>query len=127
MADPTAEIGILGGSGFYSFIGGAERVRVETPFGAPSADVAVGDVNGRRVAFLPRHGERHQFPPHRVNYRANLWALRSLGVRQVLAPGAVGSLRPSSGRAVWSSRIRSWTVRRGERTRSTTPRGQSST
>mgnify|MGYP000349503796 CR=1 FL=1 len=51
----------------------------------PSAPLAIGEVNGRRVAFLPRHGEQHQFPPHRVNYRANLWALRSVGVRQVLA------------------------------------------
>ena len=89
-----AEIAILGGSGFYSFLEGAERVEVETPFGRPSAALALGAVGGRRVAFLPRHGERHQFPPHRVNYRANLWALRSVGVRQVLAPCAVGSLRP---------------------------------
>jgi 5'-methylthioadenosine phosphorylase len=74
-----------------------ERVAVETPFGAPSAEVAVGEVAGRRVAFLPRHGERHQFAPHRVNYRANLWALRSVGVRQVIAPSAVGSLRPELG------------------------------
>jgi 5'-methylthioadenosine phosphorylase len=93
----AAEIGILGGSGFYSFLTDSERVRIDTPFGAPSAEVAVGDLSGRRVAFLPRHGERHQFPPHRVNYRANLWALRSLGVRQVLGPAAVGSLRPELG------------------------------
>ena len=88
-----ADIGIIGGSGFYSFLKGPERVVVDTPFGAPSAPLALGDVNGRRVAFLPRHGERHQYPPHRVNYRANLWALRSVGVRQVLAPCAVGGLR----------------------------------
>jgi 5'-methylthioadenosine phosphorylase len=92
-----ADIGILGGSGFYSFLADAEKVRVETPFGEPSAEVAVGEVGGRRVAFLPRHGERHQFAPHRVNYRANLWALRAVGVRQVLAPCAVGSLRPELG------------------------------
>ncbi len=72
-------------------------IAVQTPFGPPSADVAVGEVAGRRVAFVPRHGARHQFPPHRVNYRANLWALRSIGVRQVLAPCAVGSLKAKLG------------------------------
>lgn len=72
-------------------------VAVETPFGVPSAEVAIGEVAGRRVAFLPRHGERHQFAPHRVNYRANLWALRAVGVRQVLAPCAVGSLKAELG------------------------------
>lgn len=93
----TAEIGIIGGSGFYTFLDEPERVAVETPFGAPSADLAIGEVAGRRVAFLPRHGEQHQHPPHRVNYRANLWALRSVGVRQVLGPCAVGSLREEYG------------------------------
>ena len=92
-----ADIGIIGGSGFYSFLSEPERIEVDTPFGEPSAPLAVGDVNGRRVAFVPRHGEQHQFPPHRVNYRANLWALRSLGVRQVIAPCAVGSLRTDLG------------------------------
>lgn len=90
----AADIGIIGGSGFYSFFDHAERVEVATPFGSPSAAVMVGEVAGRRVAFLPRHGEQHQYPPHKVNYRANLWALRTLGVRQVLAPCAVGSLQP---------------------------------
>jgi len=92
-----ADIGIIGGSGFYTFFGDAERVEVDTPFGPPSAPLTVGEVAGRRVAFLPRHGERHQFPPHRVNYRANLWALRTLGVRQVLAPCAVGGLQRELG------------------------------
>ncbi len=98
MSTPTtADIGIIGGSGFYSFLDEAETVTVDTPFGSPSGSLTIGEVSGRRVAFLPRHGARHQFPPHRVNYRANLWALRSLGVRQVLAPCAVGSLRPELG------------------------------
>ncbi|CAA9396941.1 MAG: 5'-methylthioadenosine phosphorylase [uncultured Propionibacteriaceae bacterium] len=93
--DPrSADIGVIGGTGFYSFLRDARMVRVETPFGSPSADLAVGEVAGRRIAFLPRHGARHEFAPHRVNYRANLWALRSVGVRQVLGPGAVGSLKP---------------------------------
>lgn len=90
-----AEIGVIGGSGFYSFLSGARPVEVETPFGPPSEPPLVGEVNGREVAFIPRHGADHRFPPHRVNYRANLWALRHLGVRQVLGPCAVGSLRAS--------------------------------
>lgn len=94
---PRAEIGVIGGSGLYSFLTDAESVRVETPYGSPSDAVVLGQVAGRRVAFLPRHGSRHHLAPHRVNYRANLWALRSLGVRQVLAPCAVGSLRPELG------------------------------
>lgn len=89
----VADVAVIGGSGFYSFLDDAEEHRVETPYGAPSAPVSVGSVAGRRVAFLPRHGKAHEYPPHRINYRANLWALRSLGVRQVLAPCAVGGLR----------------------------------
>lgn len=96
-ATPRAEIGIIGGSGFYEFFADAEHVRVETPFGDPSDDLVLGEVAGRRVAFLARHGQGHRFPPHRVNYRANLWALRSVGVRQVLAPCAVGSLQRALG------------------------------
>lgn len=92
-----AEIGIIGGSGFYEFLEHPTIVQTETPFGPSSAPIAVGEVAGRRVAFVPRHGQHHQFPPHRVNYRANLWALRSVGVRQVLAPAAVGSLVPELG------------------------------
>ena len=90
----AAEIGVIGGTGFYSFVADAEEHAVTTPYGDPSAPVAVGTVAGRRVAFLPRHGAHHDFPPHGINYRANLWALRALGVRQVLAPCAVGGLRP---------------------------------
>ena len=90
----TADVAVIGGSGFYSFLQEPEIRVVETPYGAPSAPVALGEVSGRRVAFLPRHGEGHAFPPHLINYRANLWALRSLGVRQVLAPCAVGGLLP---------------------------------
>ena len=90
----SADIAVIGGSGFYTFLEDPETVRVETPYGDPSAPVSLGIVAGRRVAFLPRHGAGHEFPPHRINYRANLWALRSLGVRQVLAPCAVGGLRP---------------------------------
>ena len=98
-----AEIGVIGGSGFYTFLDDPVEVDVPTPYGPPSDPVSVGVVSGsdgqvpRRVAFLPRHGRDHRFAPHLVNYRANLWALRSLGVRQVLAPSAVGGLRPELG------------------------------
>jgi len=95
--DPRAEIGVIGGSGFYEFLSDAQRVGVATPFGDPSDDLVIGELHGRRVAFVARHGRDHRFAPHRVNYRANLWALRSVGVRQVLAPYAVGSLRRELG------------------------------
>jgi 5'-methylthioadenosine phosphorylase len=88
----TADVAVIGGTGFYSFLDDYEEHTVETPYGAPSAPIAVGEVAGRRVAFLPRHGPHHEHPPHGIPYRANLWALRALGVRQVLAPCAVGGL-----------------------------------
>lgn len=94
---PVADIGIIGGSGLYAFLDDADEVVLDTPWGAPSDPLVIGEVSGRRVAFLPRHGKDHRFPPHRVNYRANLWALRTVGVRQVLAPCAVGSLRAELG------------------------------
>jgi 5'-methylthioadenosine phosphorylase len=94
---PRAEIGVIGGSGLYELLDGARELRVDTPYGEPSDPLVIGDVDGRPVAFLPRHGRDHRFPPHRINYRANLWALRSVGVRHVLAPCAVGSLRAELG------------------------------
>jgi len=99
LAGPAglAEIGVIGGSGLYAFLDDAEERAVSTPYGEPSAALVFGTVGDRRVAFLPRHGRDHRFPPHRIPYRANLWALRSVGVRQVLAPCAVGSLRPELG------------------------------
>ncbi len=97
----TADIAVIGGSGFYEFLADVTEVDVDTPYGAPSAPVSIGrlatDAGSRGVAFLPRHGSGHAYPAHRVNYRANLWALRSVGVRQVIAPCAVGSLTPELG------------------------------
>ncbi|MEU3372339.1 S-methyl-5'-thioadenosine phosphorylase [Streptomyces sp. NPDC006711] len=93
----NAEIGVIGGSGFYSFLEDVTEVQVDTPYGAPSDSLFLGEIAGRKVAFLPRHGRGHHLPPHRINYRANLWALRSVGVRQVLGPCAVGGLRQEYG------------------------------
>lgn len=90
------QIGVIGGTGLYELLADAERVEVTTPYGPPSDPVAVGKVAGRWVAFLPRHGSDHRHPPHRIPYRANLWALRVLGVRQVLGPCAVGGLQPAA-------------------------------
>jgi len=92
-----AGIAVIGGSGLYEFLEAVDEVVVETPFGMPSGPIVIGEVGGRRVAFLPRHGRDHRFPPHRIPYRANLWALRSIGVRRVIAPSAVGSLTSSYG------------------------------
>ena len=94
---PRASIGVVGGSGFYEFLENAEEIKIDTPFGPPSDPVAVGEVAGRQVAFLPRHGRDHRFPPHKIPYRANMWALRALGVRRVLAPTAVGALTADYG------------------------------
>src|SRR3954454_2628193 len=90
-----ANIGVFGGSGFYSFLDDVETHTLATPFGEPAAPVTIGSLGDVRVAFIPRHGLRHEFPPHRVNYRANVSAMRSLGVRALLAPFAAGSLQPT--------------------------------
>ena len=95
--DQRAEIGVIGGSGLYQLLDNAAEVAVSTPYGEPSDPITVADVDGRRVAFLPRHGRDHRYPPHRIPYRANLWALRSIGVRQIIAPCAVGGLRADLG------------------------------
>ncbi|HEY5426484.1 MAG TPA: S-methyl-5'-thioadenosine phosphorylase [Candidatus Tumulicola sp.] len=89
----SADIGVFGGSGFYSLIDGADEAWIETPYGAPSDRVSVGEIAGKRVAFLPRHGKDHRFPPQSINYRANVYAMKSLGVRWILGPTAAGSLK----------------------------------
>lgn len=88
-----AEIGIVGGSGFYELLEDAEEHTIETPFGPPSDQIVTGSFAGRQVAFVPRHGRGHPIPPHRINYRANLWALKQTGISRVLLPCAVGSLQ----------------------------------
>ncbi len=92
MAD-LAEIGVFGGSGFYSLLDDVREIKVDTPYGPPSDSFFLASVSDRRVAFLPRHGRRHTIPPHLINYRANVWAMRSLGVKAVIAPCAAGSLQ----------------------------------
>lgn len=87
------EIGIFGGSGFYSLLENVEEVKVDTPYGPPSDSVFVAEIGGRKVAFMPRHGRRHTLPPHKVNYRANVWAFHRLGVKAVISPCAAGSLQ----------------------------------
>lgn len=89
-----ADIGIIGGSGFYEFFDkGAKEIEVETKFGKPSDKITVGNLFGRKIAFLPRHGKEHQIPPHKIPYRANIAALKEIGVNTIIAPAAVGSLR----------------------------------
>jgi 5'-methylthioadenosine phosphorylase len=95
VKERRAEIGVFGGSGLYSMEGATvlEELKVETPFGAPSDLITIVEIAGKRVAFLPRHGRKHQYPPHKVPYKANIWAMKALGVERVLAPNAVGSLQ----------------------------------
>jgi len=90
-----ADIGVIGGSGLYEISGltNVNEYKIYTPYGSPSDNIIVGELYGRRIAFLPRHGRGHKYPPHRVNYRANIWALKSIGVKWVISFSAVGSLR----------------------------------
>jgi 5'-methylthioadenosine phosphorylase len=88
-----AAVGIFGGSGFYSFLDEVEEVELDTPYGKPSAPLVVGEISGTGVAFLPRHGRGHELPPHRIPYRANVWAMRELGVRRIIGPNASGALK----------------------------------
>lgn len=94
--DEAVTIGVIGGSGLYQLFeeGTAEELDVLTPFGPTSSPISIGTMSGRRVAFLTRHGREHSVAPHRINHRANLWALRSLGVRAIVSSSAVGGLHP---------------------------------
>lgn len=92
MRVADAEIGVFGGSGFYSFLENVEAVSIDTPYGLPSSKVFLGKLDGRSVAFLPRHGVDHELPAHAINYRANLWVMKELGVNFIFGPCASGSL-----------------------------------
>jgi len=87
-----AEIGIIGGSGFYQFLKGKE-IAISTPYGQPSDKILISKYNNKKIAFLPRHGKAHQFPPHKIPYLANIYAFFKLGVERIIAPCAVGSLK----------------------------------
>lgn len=95
----SLDLAIIGGTGLYAFPGleNARREAVATPFGAPSGEVMLGTLAGQRVAFLARHGEAHTLAPHRVNYRANLWALHHLGARRMVGVNAVGGIGEKMG------------------------------
>lgn len=90
-----AEIGIFGGTGIYDsgLLKEAKEITVETPYGKPSDSITVGIFQGRKIAFMPRHGKKHTIPPHLINYRANISAFKQLGITRIIAPSAVGSLK----------------------------------
>ena len=91
----TAEIGIFGGTGIYDsgLLNDSKEITIDTPYGKTSDSITVGKFNGRNVAFMPRHGKKHTVPPHLINFRANIWAFKELGVKRIIAPSAVGSLK----------------------------------
>ena len=89
-----ADIGVFGGSGFYNFLEETQEIDVETPYGCPSDKVIIGKIADKTVAFLPRHGRHHVLPPQQINYRANVWAMKALGVSRLISPCAAGSLQP---------------------------------
>ena len=89
-----ADVGIFSGSGMYAIDGqDIKSIKVNTPYGPPSDLIDICDIGGVKVAFLPRHGKKHTIPPHKINYRANLWAMKELGVSRIISPCAVGSLQ----------------------------------
>ena len=91
----SAEIGIFGGTGIYDsgLLNDSKEITIETPYGKTSDSITIGEFNGRKVAFMPRHGKKHTIPPHLINFRANIWAFKELGVKRIIAPSAVGSLK----------------------------------
>ena len=95
MKNIKTKIGVIGGSGFYELLENAKEVEIKTPFGKPSDKILVCEYKGKSIAFLARHGRKHELPPHKINYKANMWALKELGIKYVLAPCACGSLQPS--------------------------------
>ncbi|MBU4360882.1 MTAP family purine nucleoside phosphorylase, partial [Patescibacteria group bacterium] len=113
---PRAEIGVFGGSGFYDLIENAKEFEIETPFGKPSDKISVGAINKRRIAFIPRHGNGHKLPPHKIPYKANMWAMKKMGVKRIISPVAVGSLNPfiKPGDFVICDQFVNWTKNRDD-------------
>ena len=95
MVNDTAEIGIFGGTGIYDsdMLQDSKEITVETPYGKTSDVITVGELNGKKIAFMPRHGKKHSIPPHLINYCANIWAFKELGITRIISPSAVGSLK----------------------------------
>jgi len=90
-----AEIGIFGGTGIYDsgLLNESKEINVDTPYGKTSDSITIGNYKGRLIAFMPRHGKKHTIPPHMINFRANIWAFKELGIKRIIAPSAVGSLK----------------------------------
>ncbi len=88
-----AQIGIFGGSGFYKFLDDIQEIYIDTPYGKTSDALMLGTIAGKKVAFMPRHGRNHTIAPHKVNYRANVWAMKEIGCKRVISPCAAGSLQ----------------------------------
>ena len=90
-----AEIGIFGGTGIYDsgLLNESKEINVDTPYGKTSDSITIGNYKGRQIAFMPRHGKKHTIPPHMINFRANIWAFKELGIKRIIAPSAVGSLK----------------------------------
>jgi 5'-methylthioadenosine phosphorylase len=90
-----ADIGIFGGTGIYDsgLLEDPKEVTIETPYGKTSDSITIGVFKGKKIAFMPRHGKKHTIPPHLINFRANIWAFKQIGVKRIVAPSAVGSLR----------------------------------
>jgi len=93
-----AEIGIIGGTGSDIELENVEELKIYTPYGHTSDFVQVGEFKGKKVAFISRHGKGHIIPPHKVNSKANIWALKELGVKGIISPSAVGSLKKEHGK-----------------------------
>jgi 5'-methylthioadenosine phosphorylase len=93
MKGRRVDVGVFGGSGFYSLLEGAENIKVDTPYGSPSDSLTIGNIGNKCVAFLARHGRDHSIPPHKINYRANVWAMKALGAEVIISPCACGSLQ----------------------------------
>jgi len=91
---PKADVGVFGGSGIYSFLNGKEEFEVNTPYGRPSDKIILSELDGINVAFIPRHGKKHVLPPRKINYRANVYAMKELDVKHIFGPCASGSLQP---------------------------------
>ena len=95
MVSNTAEIGIFGGTGIYDseLLQDSKEITIETPYGKTSDTITIGEFKGKKIAFMPRHGKKHSIPPHMINYCANIWAFKELGVTRIVSPSAVGSLK----------------------------------